>query len=346
MATNEHDDAPPVYRDGEAVYYPDNSMPVVRAARAKRLNMTALARGHYAGRRIPEGVLPGLKTIGCIHAVLDKQLLTGEHRNEGFEIHFVECGRIGFRDDGREYCLQPGDLIYTDPWQPHSLGYLPISGFRVYWMVIDVGVRAPGEDWQWPPWILLTEHDRREFRRRLRNTNQPVWRAPELKSYFQRIGMLVAAESPRRHAAQLGVLINQVLVTLLDTLRGQTPDDAADPGLAIVEQFWHALRDDSRRLAQEWTLPQLAAECGLGLTQFTHFTRELFNQPPIHYLRDCRLELAGWLLQDDRNRRVTEIALACGFSDSAQFSKSFRQHFGCPPQVYRARGQQACRPEK
>lgn len=340
MTSPEQDDAPPVYRDGSQLYYPDNSMPVVRAARAGRLNMTALARGHYAGRRLPDGVLPGLKTIGCIHAVLDKQLHTGEHRNEGFEIHYVECGRISFRDDGREYCLQPGDLSYTDPWQPHSLGYQPISGFRVYWMVIDVGVREPGQDWQWPSWVLLTEEDRREFRRRLRRARQPSWRAPlELKDCFQRIGTLVEADSPRRHAAQLGVLVNQVLVSFLDVLRGQGAEDDVEPGLAIVEQFWHALREDSRRLAKEWTLPQLAAECGLGQTQFTHFTRELFNQPPIHYLRECRLELAGWLLQEDRTRRVTEIALACGFSDSAQFSKSFRRHFGCPPQIYRARAQ-------
>ena len=133
------------------------------------------------------------------------------------------------------------------------------------------------------------------------------------------------------------MLINQVLVSFLDVLRGQGPEENIEPGLAIVEQFWHALREDSRRLARDWTLPQLAAECGLGQTQFTHFTRELFNQPPIHYLRECRLELAGWLLQEDRLRRVTEIALACGFSDSAQFSKSFRRHFGCPPQIYRAR---------
>lgn len=93
MNDQEHDDLPPVYRDGNETYYPDNSMPVVRAARAGRLHMTALARGHYADRRLPEGILPGLKTIGCIHAVLDKQLQTGEHRNEGLELHYVESGR-------------------------------------------------------------------------------------------------------------------------------------------------------------------------------------------------------------------------------------------------------------
>lgn len=338
MTSHEHDNNPPVYREGDQLYYPDNSMPVARAARAKRLTMTALARGHYAGRRLPDGVLPGLKTIGCIHTVLDKQLHTGEHRNEGFEIHFVECGRLSFQLGGQEYCLQPGDISYTDPWQPHSLGYQQISGFRVYWMVIDVGVRKPGQEWQWPSWILLTKQDRRELRRRLRGIQQPCWRAPaEMKDCFQRIGPLVEADSPRRHAAQLAVLINQILVSFLDVLRGQGPEENIEPGLAIVEQFWHGLREDSRQLARDWTLPQLAAECGLGQTQFTHFTRELFNQPPIHYLRECRLELAGWLLQEDRLRRVTEIALACGFSDNAQFSKSFRRHFGCPPQIYRAR---------
>jgi AraC-like DNA-binding protein len=50
-------------------------------------------------------------------------------------------------------------------------------------------------------------------------------------------------------------------------------------------------------------------------------------------LERCRNDLANPRL---RNKTITEIAFSWGFSDSAHFSRSFRQQFGICPRVFRA----------
>ena len=39
-------------------------------------------------------------------------------------------------------------------------------------------------------------------------------------------------------------------------------------------------------------------------------------------------------MSHDAGASLTEIALACGFSGSSDFSRSFRAHYGVPPRVF------------
>lgn len=55
-------------------------------------------------------------------------------------------------------------------------------------------------------------------------------------------------------------------------------------------------------------------------------------------LERCRAELCRAELAD---RSITEIAFACGFSNAAHFSRSFRARFGQPPRLYRRAMRQA-----
>lgn len=55
-------------------------------------------------------------------------------------------------------------------------------------------------------------------------------------------------------------------------------------------------------------------------------------------VRTMRLERCARLLADPRDRStITAIALRCGFTDSASFSRAFRRHFGITPSDMRER---------
>ncbi|KRR22571.1 hypothetical protein CQ13_28590 [Bradyrhizobium retamae] len=68
-----------------------------------------------------------------------------------------------------------------------------------------------------------------------------------------------------------------------------------------------------------------------------HFSRAFkrsFGEPPHAYIVRCRLERAMHLMLTT-DYALTEIALACGFTDQAHLSNLFRQHIGGTPATWR-----------
>lgn len=57
---------------------------------------------------------------------------------------------------------------------------------------------------------------------------------------------------------------------------------------------------------------------------FTFMTGESLNQA----VRRMRLERAAALLKASPTARITDVALACGFSSTSDFSRTFKQYFG------------------
>ena len=209
---------------------------------------------------------------------------------------------------------------------------------RVFWLIVDVGVRRPHQAWHWPPWLVMTEDDRRQLTRMLRENEQPVWQAPaDLRRCFQRIGELLESDRALDELSLLTVYLNELFVLLLRMFRcGKMPlDESLTSPLRTLELFWEELRRDRPTLALEWTLPEMARRCDLGVTRFVQYSRQLTNQSPMQYLSYLRIEAAGRLLRERPERSITKVALECGFSSSQYFAKVFRRQMGCSPRAYR-----------
>jgi AraC-like DNA-binding protein len=84
----------------------------------------------------------------------------------------------------------------------------------------------------------------------------------------------------------------------------------------------------------------IAAACGIS----TRYLHELFrdtNQTLGQWIRDQRLNACRQDLRDPANHQtIAEIAYRWGFSDQAQFSRSFKAHFGLSPKEFRAGARQ------
>jgi AraC family L-rhamnose operon regulatory protein RhaS len=167
----------PIYQDHERTFEADTCEPVVRAAESGQLRHVTLASGHYPGRRIARGALPGVKAVGFWDAPHDQDWGLDWHRNEGIELTLLESGRLGFAVEGKAYRRQAGDLTFTRPWQQHCVGDPYVGAGRLHCLILDVGVRRPHQTWRWPSWVLLTPGDLEFLTTVLRHNEQPVWRA-------------------------------------------------------------------------------------------------------------------------------------------------------------------------
>jgi AraC family transcriptional regulator len=83
------------------------------------------------------------------------------------------------------------------------------------------------------------------------------------------------------------------------------------------------------------SLEKLAGVSGFSSFYFHRIFTALTGETPADYVLRTRLELAENYLIKTR-RSITQIALECGFSNSAVFARTFRQKCGITPSQYRA----------
>src|SRR6516164_8455649 len=84
----------------------------------------------------------------------------------------------------------------------------------------------------------------------------------------------------------------------------------------------------------EVSIAQLASECGLSTGHFSRAFRQTTGTTPHQWLLDRRVAKAKQLLQD-KQRLLSEIALACGFADQSHFTRVFAKHAGTGPAAWR-----------
>jgi len=87
-------------------------------------------------------------------------------------------------------------------------------------------------------------------------------------------------------------------------------------------------------------LADLAELAGMSQSGFQRAFRRITGRSPIAYVLQLRLQRAAELLCSTEHR-ITDIALACGFSDSNYFARQFRVAMGMSARDYRKRQRSA-----
>ncbi len=330
----------PIYQDQANRFEIDGCGPQFKAVLEGKIELHALSKGHYPGKRMNSNILPGLTNVGFWNCRGSLDWGLDSHRNEGLEIVFLETGGMGFEVDGKVHSLQAGNLTVTRPWQLHKLGDPNIGRGKLYWLILDVGVRRPNQEWTWPSWVVLSLKDLAELTRKLRHGEQAVWVAnPQMRQVFRDLADCVVRWNEPRVGSRLAVAINRLLVELLDVLAEQQLEES--PSLVTrrrtVELFLNDLVENPLSCAEPWTLEGMAAQCGMGITAMAKYCKELVNIGPVAFLNQCRIDHAARDLRETQGISVTQIALRVGFNSSQYFATLFRKRHQMTPVQYRSR---------
>jgi AraC family L-rhamnose operon regulatory protein RhaS len=321
----------------DRTYEADTCEPVHEAARKGLIELTALAHGTYPGKHLPPRCLPEVRTVGYWDTSRDQDWGLAWHRNEGIELTYLARGRLSFSAGAAMYRLSRGALTVTRPWQRHRVGNPNVGPSRLHWLILDVGVRRPNQPWRWPSWMIMSPKDLDVLTGLLRHCEQPVWRgSAEIEECFERLGQAIAQDDDGSSLSRVRLHINELFVCLKEMLQRREPklDVSLSSSLRTVQLFLDALPE---QVEAQWTLEDMAAQCGLRRSRFAHYCRQLTNTRPVEYLTLCRLRVAERMLREQRDKGITEIALAAGFGSSQYFATVFRKHYGCSPGEHRER---------
>ncbi len=318
---------------GKLSYKADNCSPLKGAADKGELELTTLARDAYPGNRLSKSELTGIKSIGYWNIKKLQDWGLEWHTNEGIEICFLESGDLTFFLGKDKYDLAPNLLTITRPWISHKLGNPNVELSKLHWLILDVGVRHPHQEWVWPNWIILNPKDREKLTLYFRQNEQPVWKAtPDIKDCFIRIGKVI--KEGGEYESKLRVLINSLFIALLEHFQAGKIllNEELIESSRTVKLFLTYLED---HLFEPWTLPDMAAWCKLGTTRFTKYCVEISNCTPMEYINKIRLKKASQLLLANPGISSTDIAYQCGFSSAQYFTTVFKRHFKKTPQAFR-----------
>jgi len=110
--------------------------------------------------------------------------------------------------------------------------------------------------------------------------------------------------------------------------------DTAKNDLEICISEWQ-MREDKPFCKDGITLTDMAQELHLSPRTLSAYINDNKGVNFRRWINILRIEESKRLLKDNPDEKITYIALMCGFSDIATFSKTFRLIEGCSPQEYR-----------
>lgn len=108
--------------------------------------------------------------------------------------------------------------------------------------------------------------------------------------------------------------------------------DLAKPD--YVDRVNRAVDYVTQHLAEPLPLEDVARAACFSPHHFHRIFRALMGETLGSFIKRIRLERAVYLLSHRAGASLTAIALACGFSSSSDFSRSFRAHYGVAPRDF------------
>ncbi|MCB9896547.1 MAG: GyrI-like domain-containing protein [Planctomycetes bacterium] len=113
-------------------------------------------------------------------------------------------------------------------------------------------------------------------------------------------------------------------------MRSSQRNDAS-PAVRYVDRVNRAIDVIVTSLDRPLRLEDLSRAAGFSPFHFHRIFQALMGETLGQFVKRLRLERALSLMAHAPRRSLTEIALACGFASSSDFSRSFKQRYDVPP---------------
>ena len=137
-------------------------------------------------------------------------------------------------------------------------------------------------------------------------------------------------------ASQLFVdhILLALVIHITQTYGGMRPRSPRIRGGLAAWQVRRAKEILSANLDGRVPLKEVARECRLSVSHFSHAFRRTMGAAPHNWLLTHRVEVAKEKLRDDRST-LSDVALACGFADQSHLTRVFTRMVGVSPGAWR-----------
>ncbi|MBL4938524.1 AraC family transcriptional regulator [Clostridium sp. YIM B02515] len=96
-------------------------------------------------------------------------------------------------------------------------------------------------------------------------------------------------------------------------------------------------------LGQSLSVEELSNAAGFSKYHLSRIFQGMLHEPLAHYANRIRMENALFLLAHRADKNMTDIAYELGYTDSAVFSRAFKNYYGITPREYRKEYSKNCK---
>jgi AraC-like DNA-binding protein len=243
-----------------------------------------------------------------------------EMRHSEWVLSHVLHGCVQTTTYGHTCVARDGDVMIHPPQLPFS-EYSIIAGTH-QWLALDIQVWPQLDLLQrYPVSPVVTLHSPEEYSRVFRRLS----------------GMWQDSSAPARDVRLMSLSL-ELLGLVIESWEagGAVPRPAP---MQTGERFQNVVAHMTQHMQSKIAREELARMAHLHPGYFDRVFRAHYGVAPMQMLRDLRLRRAQELLQSS-SATLEVIAQQCGLGNAAQFSRTFRHHFGQTPGEYRESAKQ------
>ena len=244
------------------------------------------------------------------------------HYHLSGEMIFVEAGEACFSIDGRVYSAKSGSIVFINSFEQHSVEVRSTPYYR-YFAIVDAAELERAFPASNLPAIF-------------RNRPAGFCHCVDLSGegdyplqLFRRLQKEYESREPRSDQ-----MIRSIVEQLLILVSRSCPENFAIRESAPSARISEVQRYIEAHFTEDLRISNLADRFFLNHCYLTHLFKEQVGYSPKQYILLNRLSYAQELLETT-GLQVTQIAFKCGFGDTNNFIRAFREWYGVSPNQYR-----------
>ncbi|MGE5521315.1 MAG: AraC family transcriptional regulator [Candidatus Dadabacteria bacterium] len=243
--------------------------------------------------------------------------------------YYVIDGRFVWMIGDQNYILYPGDLAIVLPSQSFGGEKDLLDIGTVSWLHLRLPKLQETGKMEFGRWSRLTESEVRSIGKMLLlNTCPVISKLKETGVLFQNLYNEFLHQEIG-YSCRINQMIDELFILIARQLTRQNNSRRDFPETFM--KLEHSLRDN---LSHQWTVEEMAALVGLGITAFSEKVKSYTGFSPLNYLINIRITEAIKLLKR-ADVHVTDIALDVGFYSSQHFATTFKKLTGYTPSEFR-----------
>ena len=271
--------------------------------------------------------------LTAVEVKVDKgKRMLREHRHSRFEIVHFRKGEGIYVVNGRSFSIKPNDVFVfssneqhciTDIFEPLDFVNIHFEP-RFFW--------GSGFDSFSDAGMFF--HHSKDFSCRLSRTSDVTKRVADL---IERI-LKETTEKKEEYKMMSRSILTDIMIILIREFGYSDADEDYKRSSSNVKVVKTAMDYVHKHLTDAVTLDDIAENVGMSRSRLSTVFKATMGVTLWDYICEKRIELVMQKLERTPEKSMLEIALECGFNNTANFNKAFKKQTGRTPKEYRIHG--------